>query len=62
MIWSLVVMVIVVRQALDFTTGRAVATCIVGFIVLITIFTIVAAVTGGLYPEIHTNALDLAMF
>ena len=48
MIWSLIAMVIAVRQALDFTTGRAVATCIVGFIVLIIIFAIVAAVTGGL--------------
>jgi hypothetical protein len=48
MIWSLVAMVIAVRQALDFTTGRAVATCIVGFIALVVISAIVGAVTGGL--------------
>jgi hypothetical protein len=49
MIWSLVAMVIAVRQALDFTTGRAVATCVVGFIVLVAISAVVGAVTGGLF-------------
>lgn len=32
-IWSLVAMVIAVRQALDFTTGRAIGTCLVGWVV-----------------------------
>jgi hypothetical protein len=32
-VWSLVAGVIAVRQALDFSTGRAIATCIVGWIV-----------------------------
>ena len=41
MIWSLVAMVIGVRQALDFSTGRAIATCIVGFIVMVVIFSII---------------------
>jgi hypothetical protein len=41
MIWSLVAMVIAVRQALDFSTGRAIATCIVGFIIMILITTII---------------------
>ncbi len=41
MIWSLVAMVIAVRQALDFSTGRAIATCIVGFIVMVLITTII---------------------
>ena len=49
MIWSLVAMVIAVRQALDFTTGRAIATCIIGFIALVIISAIVGAVTAGLY-------------
>ncbi len=52
MVWSLVAMVIAVRQALDFTTGRAIATCIIGFIALIIISAIVGAVTGGLYTLI----------
>jgi hypothetical protein len=47
-IWALVAMVIAVRQALDFSTGRAIATCIVGFIVLIVISAIVGLLTGGL--------------
>jgi hypothetical protein len=41
-------MVIAVRQALDFSTGRAIATCIVGFIVLIVVSAIVGLLTGGL--------------
>ena len=47
-IWALVAMVIAVRQALDFSTGRAVATCIVGFVVLIVISAVVGVLTGGL--------------
>jgi hypothetical protein len=46
-IWALVAMVIAVRQALDFSTGRAVATCIVGFIVMVIIAALVAALTAG---------------
>ncbi len=34
-IWALIAMVIAVRQALDFSTGRAILTCIVGFIVMV---------------------------
>lgn len=47
-IWSLVAMVIAVRQGLDFSTGRAIATCIVGFIVLIVIMTVVGGLTAGM--------------
>jgi hypothetical protein len=32
-IWALIAGVIAVRQALDFSTGRAIATCIVGWII-----------------------------
>jgi hypothetical protein len=49
MIWSLVAMVIAVRQALDFSTGRAIATCIVGFVVLVVISAAVAMLTVGLF-------------
>ena len=47
-IWSLVAMVIAVRQGLDFSTGRAIATCIVGFIVLIVIMAVVGGLTAGM--------------
>jgi len=47
-IWSLVAMVIGVRQALDFSTGRAIATCIVGFIVLIVIMAVVGGLGAGI--------------
>jgi hypothetical protein len=46
-IWALVAMIIAVRQALDFSTGRAVATCVVGFIVLIIVSAVVALLTAG---------------
>ncbi|MBN1189060.1 MAG: YIP1 family protein [Dehalococcoidales bacterium] len=36
-IWALIAGVIAVRQALDFSTGRAIATCIVGWIIYILI-------------------------
>lgn len=32
-VWALIAGVIAVRQALDFTTGRAIATCIVGWLI-----------------------------
>jgi len=48
-IWSLVAMVIAVRQALDFSTGRAIATCIVGFIVMVIMQAAVIMLTGDLF-------------
>ena len=47
-IWSLIAMVIAVRQALDFSTGRSIATCIVGFIVMMIIIAAIGMATGGL--------------
>ena len=47
-LWSLVAMIVAVRQALDFSTGRAIATCIVGFIVLVVLSAAVGLLTGGL--------------
>ncbi len=49
LIWSLVAMVVAVRQALDFSTGRAIATCIVGFFVLVIISTAVGLFTARLF-------------
>ena len=46
-IWGLVAMVVAVRQSLDFSTGKAVLTCIVGWIaslVLIVIFSLLFAI------------------
>jgi hypothetical protein len=43
-IWSLAAMVVAVRQALDFSTGRAILTCIIGWIVVIVILTVIGVV------------------
>lgn len=45
-VWILVAMVIAVRQALDFTTGRAIGTCIAGFVVWIVLNQVVGALLG----------------
>jgi hypothetical protein len=43
-LWTLVTMVIAVRQALDYeSTGRAVAVCVLGFIVQVFVFSILLA-------------------
>ena len=48
-VWMLVAMVIAVRQALDYTgTMRAVAVCIIGWIVQILIFLLLLSLFGGL--------------
>jgi len=39
--WQLVAMVVAVRQALDFTTGQAVLTCIVGWIAAIVLLVVI---------------------
>ena len=46
-VWMIIAAVIAVRQALDFTTGRALATCAVGLIAYIVIMTITRALLGG---------------
>ncbi len=43
-IWSLIAGIIAVRQALDFSTGKAIITAIIGWIILMVIF----AILGGL--------------
>lgn len=40
-IWTLIAMVIAVRQALDFTTGRAILTCIVGWVIMVVILVVI---------------------
>ena len=49
-IWMLVAMVIAVRQALDFTTGRAIGTVVVGGIIYLVVALIIGLVLGlGIY-------------
>lgn len=48
LIWSLIAGVIAVRQALDFSTGRAIATCIVGWIIYLIITVLLGVLIGGL--------------
>jgi len=43
-IWALAAMIIAVRQALDFSTGKAIMTCIVGFIAAVVLLIIVAII------------------
>jgi hypothetical protein len=47
-VWFLIAGVIAVRQALDFSTGRAIATCIVGWLVyMLILFLVVGFVVGA---------------
>jgi hypothetical protein len=47
-IWQLATMVVAVRQALDYdSTGRAIAVCLVGFLVYMAIIVVVSALVGG---------------
>lgn len=45
-IWIMVAGVIAIRQALDFTTGKAVVTAIVAFLVMLVVSTILATIFG----------------
>jgi len=40
-VWSLIAMVVAIRQALDFSTGKAIFTCIVGWIAIIIILVVI---------------------
>jgi hypothetical protein len=46
-IWILILGIIAIRTAMDFSTGRAIGTAIVGFIPYIIVLAILAAITGG---------------
>ncbi len=43
-VWNLVAMVVAVRQALDFDTGKAIFTCIVGWIVALMLLVIIGVI------------------
>ena len=40
-IWSLIAMVVAVRQALDFSTGKAILTCIIGWVAIIIVLVVI---------------------
>jgi len=47
-VWALIAGVIAVRQALDFSTGRALATCIIGWIIyMLIVFLATTLLLGG---------------
>jgi hypothetical protein len=48
LIWMLVCAVVAIRQALDFTTGRALGTALIGFVVYAVISGLLALLTFGL--------------
>ncbi|HKA31770.1 MAG TPA: YIP1 family protein [Candidatus Binatia bacterium] len=46
-VWMLVAMIVAVRQALDYTsTGRAVGVCLIGWLVMMAIFSILAVIAA----------------
>jgi hypothetical protein len=50
-LWMLVAMIIAVRQALDYTgTGRAIAVCVIGWIVQMLLLALLFLALGGPNP------------
>ena len=47
MVWSLTAGVIAVRQALDFSTARAIGTCVVGWLIYVLIRFLLSGLVGG---------------
>lgn len=47
-IWMLVCGVVAVRQALDFTTGKAIGTVLIGWLVMVVVGVLIAGFTAGL--------------
>jgi hypothetical protein len=47
-LWSLAAYVIAVREALDVTTGRAIAVCLISFGVKVFIIALLLLLTGGI--------------
>ncbi len=46
-IWTLITTVIAIRQALDFTTGRAIATAVVSWLALLLVALVLTAIVAG---------------
>ncbi len=49
-VWTLVAMVIAVRQALDFSTWRAIITAVIGWIAYVILSVLVSGIVGGGAP------------
>jgi hypothetical protein len=47
-IWALVAGIVALRQALDFTTGKAIVTAIIGWIALMIVFVVIAAILAAM--------------
>ena len=47
-IWTLVTTVVAIRQALDFTTGRAIGTAVIAWLVLVIVYAIILIPVGVL--------------
>lgn len=47
-IWLLIAGIIAIRQALDFGTGKAVLTALVGWVCMVVIAVVIGALTGGM--------------
>ena len=47
-IWTLITTVVAIRQALDFTTGRAVVTAVIAWLVLVIVYAIILIPVGVL--------------
>lgn len=48
-IWTLIAGVIAVRQALDFDTGKAIATVVIGWVIAVILTGVVGLVAGGMF-------------
>jgi hypothetical protein len=48
MIWILVAGIIAIRQALDFSTGKAVLTALLGWLALVAVMAVIGILTGGM--------------
>jgi hypothetical protein len=48
-IWSLVAMVIAIRQGLDVDTTSAIVTTVIGWIVVVVIYIVVFVIFGGIF-------------
>lgn len=46
LVWMLIAMVIAVRQALDFSTGRAIGTCLIGGVVYVILVILIGVLLG----------------
>lgn len=64
-VWFSIAGVIVVRQGLDFSTGRAIATCIVNwtiYMAIIFLITILSLGAGAIFEQYHEQTFWLVFY